>query len=281
MSGTSLLLEQEARQHRIAMPWRSSLRKARRRLISVAMPLLVPVAAVLLWIAFSREGWLSRQILPAPSYVASSIVDLWQSGDLTRDTGISLVRVLGGFAIGGAVGLMLGVVMGLSSKIEDYARPLFTILVQVPTIGWIPLLMIPLGIGEPLKLIIIAKAALVPTALNTLNGIRAVPAAWLEVASVFRYSRNQLLRHVIIPAAVPPIFTGIRYGLADAWKALVAVELLASSEGLGYQLVWGRQMMEMDVVVAVMAVIAIIGLILDTTLAVVERRLQIWKGAGA
>jgi len=252
-----------------------------RRLASVGMALVVPLGALLLWWAASNRGWLPPQVLPEPELVWSGLVEMWRSGDLARDAGMSLGRVAQGFLLGAGLGLALGAAMGLSRTVEDYLRPLFTAVAQVPTLGWIPLLMLPLGIGEPLKLAIIAKAALVPVALNTLGGIRAVPRAWFEVAAVLRFRPGQLLRRVVLPATVPPVFTGIRYGLTNAWKALVAVELLASSEGLGYQLVWGRQMMQMDLVVATMAVIAAIGLALDAALAAVERRLGRWREAGA
>jgi sulfonate transport system permease protein len=140
--------------------------------------------------------------------------------------------------------------------------------------------MLLVGIDEALKIIIIARAALVPVTLNTLAGIRNVPAGFLEVGRVFRFSHAQVLRRIVLPAAVPPIFTGIRYGLTHAWLALVAVELLASSEGLGYQLVWGRQMFQLDVVLAAMTVIGSIGFIMDQGLALVEHRLQRWRSAG-
>ncbi|MCK8786998.1 ABC transporter permease [Roseomonas sp. NAR14] len=253
--------------------------RLRAGIATLLLPLLVPAALLLLWSVASDRGWLPAQILPAPGLVRDTLLDLWRSSDLTRDAGISLGRVAQGFALGGALGLLLGAAMGLSRTAEDYLKPLLTALAQVPTIGWVPLLMLPLGIGETLKVAIIAKAALVPVVLNTLAGIRAVPPALFEVAAVFRYTRAQLLGRVLLPAAVPPLFAGLRLGLTNAWKALVAVELLASSEGLGYQLVWGRQMMQMDVVIAAMVVIAAFGLLLDAGLGRVERRLQRWRVA--
>jgi sulfonate transport system permease protein len=149
----------------------------------------------------------------------------------------------------------------------------------VPALGWIPLLMLLVGIDETLKVLVIAKAALVPVTLNTQAGIGAVPPAYVEVARAFRFNRRQLLRKVVLPAAVPPIFAGIRYGLTQSWLALVAVELLASSEGLGYLLVWGRQMFWLDTVIVAMVVIGIVGFVMDRTLRAVETRLQRWRVA--
>jgi len=113
--------------------------------------------------------------------------------------------------------------------------------------------------------------------LNTSAGIRAIPRAYVEVAQVFRFTKAQTLRHLILPGAVPPIFTGIRYSLTKAWTALVAVELLASSEGLGYLLVWGRQMFWLDTMILSMLIIGVVGFLMDRSLAAIETRLQAWR----
>jgi sulfonate transport system permease protein len=239
--------------------------------------LLFPAFLLVMWSLAARLGWLPPQILPAPGEVGSALVELARSGDLLRDTGISLLRVIEGFAAGCALGLLLGIAMGLSPTVEDYVRPLFTAFAQVPTLGWIPLLMLLVGIGEGLKILVIAKAAFVPVTLNTLAGIRAVPSHYAEVGAVFRFSRWQMLSKVVLPAAVAPIFTGLRYGLTHSWNALVAVELLASAEGLGYLLVWGRQMFWLDTMMAAMAVIGVVGFLLDRVMAALELRLQRWR----
>lgn len=239
--------------------------------------LLVPLAAVLLWTVAARREWVPPQILPAPDEVWAAFSDLWTSGDLLHDAAISLQRVVEGSAIGVTAGLVLGAGLGLSRGMEAYVRPLFSALAQIPALGWLPLVMLLVGIGEPLKVVIIAIAASVPVTFNTMNGIRAVPIGYFEIGRVFCYSRWQLLRRIVLPAALPPIFVGVRYGITHAWLALVAVELLASSEGLGYLLVWGRQLFQLDVVIASMAVIGLTGFVLDRTLAAIEQRLQRWK----
>jgi sulfonate transport system permease protein len=239
--------------------------------------LLFPIALLALWSVSALFGWLPPQILPSPGEVWSALLDMAYSGDLARNTGISLLRVVEGFAAGSFLGLLLGIAMGLSPATEDYVKPLFTAFAQVPTLGWIPFLMLLVGIGEPLKVLVIAKAAFVPVALNTLAGIRAVPPIYKEVGAVFRFSRWQMLQKVVLPAAVPPIFIGLRYGLTHAWNALVAVELLASAEGLGYLLVWGRQMFWLDTMMAAMLIIGLVGFALDRAMAVVEARLQRWR----
>ncbi|WP_149539454.1 ABC transporter permease [Siccirubricoccus phaeus] len=241
--------------------------------------LLLPALLLAAWQIASQRGWIAPGILPAPGEVWLTLRELWESGDLASHAAWSMGRVVQGFLLGAAGGLLLGTAMALSPRFEAYVRPSFLAIAQVPVIGWVPLLMLPLGIEEVLKLVILTKAALVPVTLNTRDGLRAVPQRWVEVALAFRYSRAQLLRHVVLPAAVPPVFTGLRYGLTSCWKALVAVELLASSEGLGYLLVWGRQMFQMDLVIAGILVIAAIGFAFDAVLARIEARLQRWRAA--
>ena len=242
-----------------------------------AVALLFPAALLVLWSASAHFGWLAPQILPSPGEVWAALLDMAHSGDLVRNTGISLLRVVEGFTAGSVIGLLLGIAMGLSPKTEDYVKPLFTAFAQVPTLGWIPFLMLLVGIGEPLKVLVIAKAAFVPVTLNTLSGIRSVPPMYREVGALFRFSRWQLLHKVVLPASVPSIFAGLRYGLTHAWNALVAVELLASAEGLGYLLVWGRQMFWLDTMMAAMLIIGIVGFTLDRIMGAVEARLQRWR----
>ena len=259
--------------------WAGILRRLYRPLANAGVALFVPTSLLLLWVASARLGWLPPQILPSPEDVGQGFSDMWKSGDLLHHTSISLLRVVYGFAAGASIGLILGIAMGLSRTVEDYVKPLFTAFAQVPTLGWIPFLMLLVGIGEGLKILVIAKAAFVPMTLNSFAGVRSIPLAYTEVAAVFRFNRWQYLRKVVLPGTVPPIFTGIRYGLTHAWMALVAVELLASSEGLGYLLVWGRQMFWLDTVLIAMVLIGFVGFTLDKIMATVERRLQRWRVA--
>ena len=237
----------------------------------------MPLGLSLLWWLASEHEWVAPQVLPTPAAVLAALHETVVSGELWVHLQISFWRVLGGFSLGLAAGLVLGVGMGLSPTFKDYVYPSFKAMVQVPVLGWLPLLMLLVGIDEALKVILIAKAALVPVAMNTLKGIENVPPRYLEVARVLQYSRWQLLRHVIFPAALGPIWTGLRYGLTHAWLALVVVELLASSEGLGFMLVYGRQLFQLDLVFAAVLVVGAVGYCLDHLLARVETRLSRWR----
>jgi sulfonate transport system permease protein len=282
MRDGSIAIADTRRQHRAAAPasltaLSESVARTGSRLRAIGVALAFPVSLIALWEIAARLGWLPSQILPSPLFVGETLRELAASGDLAFHTAISLQRLLLGFALGASLGLLLGVATGLSRRVAEYVDPLFLALAQIPSLGWIPFVMLFVGIDETLKVLIIAKAALVPIALNTGKGIRNVPVAYLEVGEAFGFGPYLRLTRIILPAAVPPIFTGIRYGLTHGWMALVAVELIASSEGLGYLTVWGRQLFQLDILITAMIVIGVIGFALDRALALVERHLDRWK----
>lgn len=267
-------IQRLARQPEAWAAWRDT------RVGRIALGVATPLLLLWLWSHASAQGWIAPQILPAPSLVWETLVMLWQSGDLLFHAWTSLQRVFWGFLAGGGIGLVLGVAIGLSGRVREYVDPIFVALAQVPPIGWIPLVMLLAGIDEALKIIVIAKAAMVPVVINTYMGIHAVPERFREVGKVLMFSPWDTLSRIVLPAAWPSIFTGVRYGLSNAWMALVAVELLASYEGLGYLIVWGRQMFELELVLASMIIIGAIGFTMDWLLSRVELRLQRWKEAG-
>ncbi|MBB3181463.1 ABC transporter permease [Variovorax sp. Sphag1AA] len=253
-------------------PWR----RWAQRWIAWPFPLLI----LLLWYLGAEYEWIAPQVLPSPAAVWATLVDLFRTGEIWGHLQVSLLRVFGGFALGLAVGGALGIAMGLSPVFKDYVYPLFKAFSQVPVLGWLPLLMLLVGIDEALKIILIAKAALVPIALNTYKGIQGVPTRYIEVARVLRFTRWQLLTKVVFPSAFAPIWNGVRYGFTHAWLALVVVELLASSEGIGFLIVYGRQLFQLDVVLAAVVVVGFVGFVLDKALALIEVRLTRWRRAG-
>jgi sulfonate transport system permease protein len=251
------------------------------RLVRGSVGWFLPVLLLGVWAVAAELAWAPPQLLPAPRLVGETLLELLSSGELLQNCAVSLARVAAGFSVGALIGLGLGVGMGLSRRFEQYVYPTFNALNQVPVLGWLPLAMMVFGIGESLKIVIIAQASLVPVAVNVLNGIRRVPREYLDVARVFQFSRAQLLRKVVFPAAVPSLFVGIRYGLTLAWLSLVTVELLASSEGLGFLIVWGRQLFQLDLVLAAIVTIGVVGLLLDKGLAQIEKRLLHWRPQAA
>ncbi len=210
---------------------------------------------LVLWSVASRHEWVASQILPAPAAVWQTLLEQIRSGDLFLNFGISLGRVVVGFTLGCIIGVLLGVSMGLSRRVEDYISPTFNAISQVPVLGWLPLAMMVLGIGESLKFVTHRPRQLGAGCTQHPQGIRSVPRNYIEVAKAFQFSKRQLLRRVVFPATVPAIFVGLRYGLTQAWLSLVTVELLASSEGLGFMIVWGRQLFQLDLVLTAIIVV--------------------------
>ncbi|WP_454688667.1 ABC transporter permease [Achromobacter aloeverae] len=254
-----------------AVPARTSA--WRRRAVWLAAPWLLPLALFALWQLGADRGWISPQVLPPPAYVWDTLRDLFTSGDLWTNLRASLLRVLVGFAGGSVLGLALGTAMGLWRPLQAYLLPTFNALVQIPVLAWLPFVLLLVGIGEPLKYILIAKAALVPVTLNTLQGFRLASPALREVARAYGYSRRQEVLEVILPLATPTLFTGLRLGFTKAWLSLVVVELVASSEGIGYLIVYGRQLFQLDLVMAAVIVVGAVGLLIDRLLDALETRL--------
>jgi sulfonate transport system permease protein len=264
--------------YRVAAPAASG-RQRLQGMARGAEPFLLPIALFALWAVGAAQGWISAQVLPSPQFVWETLSDLATSGDLWLHAQASLQRVLVGFVVGSALGLLLGAAMGLSKTAEDYLLPTFNALVQIPVLGWLPFVLLLVGIGEPLKYILIAKAALVPVTLDTLQGFRQTPATLLEVGDVYGYSRRQQVLEIVVPTAMPTLFTALRLGFTKAWLSLVVVELVASSEGLGYLIVYGRQLFQLDLVMAAVIVVGALGYAIDRLLDWAEARVAARHGA--
>lgn len=245
----------------------------------LAQALLLPCVVLAVWWTASAGQILPANILPSPVVVLETARDLWTSGEMTTHVGVSLWRVAKGGALGLTLGLALGLALGFSPAVESWIGPLFRTVAQIPSIALIPLLMMLLGIDEKLKLFIMAKACVIPLTLVTAEGIRSISQSYREVGAVFRLSRWTSIRRIILPGALPSIFTGVRQGLAGVWVSLVAVEVLASTEGIGYLMTWGRLIFQLDVVLVCVAIIGLVGFVLDFGLRKVEARLLNWRGA--
>lgn len=250
-------------------PWAAQLSHAA-SLYSQA--LLFPVVLFALWVLSTEQGWVSPQVLPPPAYVWESLVDLIGSGELWLHVEASVRRVAIGYVAGSVIGLVLGIVVGVSHHAERLLMPTLNALVQIPVLAWLPFVMLLVGIGEALKYILIAKAALVPTLMSTFQLLRQQPQRLLEVAQVYGYSPSQRFLYLSLPAGIPVLFTGLRLGFTKAWLSLVVVELVASSEGLGYLIVYGRQLFQLDLVMATVFIVGLIGLLIDHVLNWLEDR---------
>jgi sulfonate transport system permease protein len=243
----------------------------------VAEAAAFPLLLLIVWQAACSVNLVASEILPSPWMVLETLQRLWNNGDLVSHLSISFSRVLQGFFIGGLIGITLGVTMGVSRVAEEMINPTFRAFCQVPTMAWLPLMMLVFGIGETLKIVIITKAVLIPMAINTFEGIRRIPVQYFEVAKVLRLNRRLTLTKLVLPAVLPPMFSGVRQGLSHAWVSLVGVELLASTQGIGYLMSWGRVIFQLDIVFAGVIVVGIVGLAMDIGLRRIESRLGNWQ----
>ena len=238
---------------------------------------IFPLFLLLLWHVAVEKSWVNPLLLPAPDLVWTALKDLYESGELWANLSISLTRIAYGFSAGMLLALILGLSMGLSRTVEAYVWPTFKVINLVPVVGWIPLLILLVGIDEALKIILIAKAALVPMTINIFKGVRNIPESLTEVVDVYQLSTWSRFKNLVLPGAFMSFIGGLRLSLASAWGALVAVELLASSEGIGYLMVYGRQIFQLDVVMATVIVIGFVGFFFDVLIRLLQKKLSPWN----
>lgn len=239
---------------------------------------VVPVLLLgLWWLVTEVTGTFTSIQLPPPQAVLSAGIGLFESGDLFEHVGISLQRVLIGFGIGAGLGLALGSLLGLSSLADKLLNPTVGAFRAVPSLAWVPLLLLWVGIGEDSKVILIAIGAFFPVFTAIHSALRHVDAQLVEAGRAFGFHGLRLLGTVQLPAVVPGVFSGLRLGLAQAWLFLVAAELLAAAEGLGFLLTESQNNGRTDRLLLAIVLLALLGKLTDTLLGVLERRaLKTW-----
>lgn len=240
---------------------------------------LVVLGAVLAaWAALTHGGAVPPELLPSPGAVGATFLRILGSGELARSLGASLVRIAEGFALGAAVGFLLGGLMGLSRTAERMIAPLFDALRQVPLLGWAPLIILWCGISDASKIVFIAIGAVIPMALNTFEGIRSVASEHVEVGRVFEARPGKLLRKVILPGAMPKILSGVRLSLGTAWMLVVWAEASArSARGIGDMLWSAREASRIDVVIVCVVVIGVAAYLTNALVGALEARLLRWR----
>lgn len=241
--------------------------------------LSLSIALVVVWQTLSQSGFINQLLLPSPSRIALTFRDLLISGELTRHIGVSIFRVLTGFAIAAVLGLGLGIAIGLSRSLDRMTDLLIQLVKPIPPIAWIPLAILWFGIGEESKIYIIFLGAFFPVIINTIDGIRQTDHKFVEVARILAVPRFKFVRQVVLPGALPSIMTGLRVGLMVAWMCVVAAELIAASSGIGYLIMDARQLSQSDVVLVGMITIGVIGKVMDSLIKRLELRLVGWKVA--
>jgi sulfonate transport system permease protein len=234
---------------------------------------VLPLVALAAWWYVARNASSTHGIMVSPVQVWHTAIDQAASGALWRALSASLARELTGFAIGTVAGLALGALLGVSKLANRAIGPSFNTFKQVSLFAWIPLISVWFGLGDVAKVVFLSLAALVPVVVHTSDGIRAVSPALLEVARVFRYSKWQTVTSVVLPAALPSVFTGIYLALIYSWLATLGAEyLLVAGSGIGNTLVDGSEQFRMDLVVFGVIVIGVTGWALNALARAVQWR---------
>jgi sulfonate transport system permease protein len=234
------------------------------------VPWLFPIFLITLWQLAVQFGWLSTRILPAPTTVISAAIKLGQSGELATHFKISASRALTGFAIGGSIGFIFGLVNGLfrvSEKIFDTTLQMWR---NIPNLALIPLVILWFGIGEEAKLFLVSSGVLFPIYINTFHGIRSIDSGLIEMGKVYGLNPVELFWNIILPGALPSILVGVRFSLGIMWLSLIVAETIAADSGIGYMATSAREFMQTDVVVFSILLYASFGKLADVIVRTLE-----------
>ncbi|MFC7407194.1 ABC transporter permease [Georgenia alba] len=246
-------------------------RRPGRGLRHALVGLAVPAALLVIWHVASVAGWISPVTLPGPLSVLEAARQLIERGDLALHVAISTQRVLLGFLLGAAGGLVLGAVLGLSRRADALLSTTVGALRAVPSLAWVPLLLLWIGIGEDSKVTLIAIGAFFPVFTTVSMALRHVDAQLVEAGRAFGLRGLGLFRTVQLPAIVPSVISGLRLALAQSWLFLVAAELLASSMGLGFLLTDSQNNGRVDRLLLAIVLLAVLGKLSDAVLGIFER----------
>jgi len=247
---------------------------ARRRATLAAVSLATVLA---IWMGLTEFGIVNTVLVPSPGDVFRAALAAIRDGSLLRNALASLLRVLEGFTLALVIAVPLGVLMGVSGNARGLVEPLIELLRPIPPIAFIPLAILWFGIGEFSKVLIIAYGAFFPIFVNTMAGFRDIDRVHIRAAQALGANRFDIFRDVALPSAFPQIVTGARLGMGLAFIVLVAAELVAASEGLGYLINDARFSFRTDQIFVGMITIGLLGLVLNKALLEAERRLLRWK----
>lgn len=229
----------------------------------MATRLASPLVIIALWQLASMTGVLSPRILAAPSDIISTTGRLVASGELLTGLTISFLRVAAGFSIALVLGIALALISGLSRVGEAIIDPPVQMLKAMPFLGLLPLFILWFGIGEMPKIGLVAFGAIFPIYLTLHGGIRGIDKKLIETGKTLDLGTAGIIRHIVIPGALPSLLVGVRYGLSVAWLSLVVAEQINASSGIGYIITYARDFLQTDVIVVCLLVYAFMGLLTD------------------
>lgn len=252
-------------------------RRGLARAAAIGRRALVPLLIVLLWQIASWAGWIDESTLASPVQVWHAFAETSSAGQLWPSILTSLRRVVIGLAIGVSIGTVLGLLAGLSRAGEELVDGPMQMLRSLPFLGLMPLLIVWLGIGEGVKIGLVVIGVIYPIYLNLHKGIRGVDPRFAELSKACGVGRWGVIRQVIIPGALPSFLVGLRFSLAIAWLSLVVAETVNADKGVGYLIMQGSQYLRTDVIVMGLVLYAILGLVLEGLVRLVEWRLLPWR----
>ena len=252
------------------------LRTVLKALAQRLVPWIVPVALMALWQLAASLGWLSTRVLPAPSEVVKAAWALSVSGELWTHVKVSAWRALAGLAIGGGLGLALGLLTGSVRFFETLLDSTIQMVRNIPALALIPLVILWFGIDETAKLFLIAISVFFPLYINTFHGIRNVDPGLIEMGRSYGLTRWQLYREVILPGAMSSILVGLRFALGLMWVILIVAETISAQAGIGYLTMNAREFLQTDVVLVGILLYALLGKLADVFARGLERYWLRW-----
>ncbi|WP_437880761.1 ABC transporter permease [Pseudomonas sp. LRF_L74] len=239
--------------------------------------LLSPLAILLLWEIASRAGLIPSRVIAAPSAIGETLWQLIASGELLRHLLVSLQRAVTGLGIGVTIGVVAALISGLSKRGEVILDSPMQMLRTIPSLALVPLFILWFGIGEFTKIALIVTGTTFPIYLNLFAGIRNIDPKLVEAANTLGLNRRELIWHVILPGALPSFFVGLRYSLGISWLALVFVEQINTTAGIGYLASDARDFMRTDVIVICLLIYSVLGLLIDGLIRALERFALAWR----
>ncbi len=235
------------------------------------LPWLVPLGLIAVWQISAQTGWLSSRVLPAPWDVLRAAAALATSGELWTHVQVSAGRALLGLAIGGGLGLLLGLLTGSVRTAETLLDSTIQMVRNIPALALIPLVILWFGIDEAAKLFLISVAVFFPIYLNTFHGIRNVDPGLIEMGRTYGLSRWGLYTRIILPGALSSILVGLRFSLGLMWVILIVAETISAQAGIGYLTMNAREFLQTDVVLVGILLYALLGKLADVFARALER----------
>ncbi len=238
---------------------------------------IVPLLLIAFWESLSRFGVVPPHLLPSPTSILANISNMAMDGSLWWHLGVTLYRLFFGFFIGVAVAVIVGSLVGYLKRAEQLFDPLIQAFRSIPSLAWVPLFILWMGIGEPSKVVLIAVGVFFPVYLNIVSGIQSVDRKLIEVGKIYNFNSFDLIRKIILPASMPSFLVGLRSGLGLGWMFVVAAEIMGASKGIGYLLIFGQNTYSPELILSSIVLFAILGKITDALLKTLETKSLHWQ----